>query len=111
MEAANGPTTPEADEILNKKDVLIIPDILANSGGVTVSYFEWAQNIQQFRWELDKVNAELLKTIQRAYQDVKEIAKQNNADMRTAAFILGIGRVAKATISRTYRVNPKFDIY
>ncbi len=111
VEAANGPTTPEADEILNKKGVLIIPDILANSGGVTVSYFEWAQNIQQFRWELEKVNAELLKTIQRAYEDVKEIANKNNADMRTAAFILGIGRVAKATISRTYRVNPKFDIY
>jgi len=109
VEAANGPTSPEADEILNKKGVLIIPDILANAGGVTVSYFEWAQNIQQFKWPLSKINEELHRSMQQAYIDVKETAISHKADMRTAAFILGIGRVAKATISRTYRVNPKFD--
>lgn len=111
VEAANGPTSPEADEILNKKGVLIIPDILANSGGVTVSYFEWAQNIQQFRWELSKVNEELYKSVNNAYKAVTDTAKSHNTDIRTASFILGIGRVAKATISRTHRINPQFDSF
>lgn len=111
VEAANGPTSPGADEILNKKDVLIIPDILANAGGVTVSYFEWAQNIQQFKWELDKINNELYKKMTAAYQDVTKVASSNKTDMRTAAFILGIGRVAKATISRTHFVDPEYDQY
>ncbi|MBW2494952.1 MAG: glutamate dehydrogenase [Deltaproteobacteria bacterium] len=71
VEAANAPTTPEADTILARKGVLIVPDILANAGGVTVSYFEWAQNIQQFRWELDRVNAELEKSMRRAYAGVR----------------------------------------
>ena len=109
VEAANGPTSPEADEILNKKNVVIIPDILANAGGVTVSYFEWVQNIQQFRWELDKINGELYKVMTQAYSAVREIARSRNVDMRTASFILGIGRVAKAAISRTHFINPKFD--
>ena len=109
VEAANGPTSPEADEILNKKGVLIIPDILANAGGVTVSYYEWAQNIQQFKWELEKINNELYKTMTKAYASVRDIVKSHHTDLRTGAFILGIGRVAKATISRTHFVNPKFD--
>lgn len=111
VEAANGPTSPEADEILNQKDVLIIPDILANAGGVTVSYFEWAQNIQQFKWELDKINNELYKKMTAAYQDVAKVARSNKTDMRTSAFILGIGRVAKATISRTHFVDSEYDQY
>jgi glutamate dehydrogenase (NAD(P)+) len=109
VEAANGPTSPEADEILNKKGVLIIPDILANAGGVTVSYFEWAQNIQQFKWELDRINKELHKTMTKAYTDVVKTAQSHNTDMRTAAFTLGIGRVAKATLSRTHHENHLFD--
>ena len=109
VEAANGPTSPEADEILNDKGVLIIPDILANSGGVTVSYFEWAQNIQQFKWELSKINEELYKSVSKAYKSIMDTASSYKTDLRTASFILGIGRVAKATIGRTHRINPQFD--
>ncbi len=100
VEAANGPTTPEADAILHAKDVLIVPDILANAGGVTVSYFEWAQNIQQFRWELDRVIAELEKSMRRAYGSVRDIARERGVDLRTAAFVLGIQRVGRAALSR-----------
>ena len=102
VEAANAPTTPEADEIFQERGVLVIPDILANAGGVTVSYFEWAQNIQQFRWEEKRVVNELEKIMRTAYANVKRIAAEKHTDMRTAAFVLGIGRVGKAAISRQY---------
>jgi glutamate dehydrogenase (NAD(P)+) len=102
VEGANGPTTPEADEILNKKGILVIPDILANAGGVTVSYFEWAQNIQQFRWDEAKVNAELDKKMSRAYNAVREVATEFDIDMRTAAFVLAIRRVGKAALARVH---------
>ncbi len=100
IEAANAPTTPEADAILRERDVLVVPDILANAGGVTVSYFEWAQNIQQFRWELDRVNTELESRMRRAYGAVRDVARSKSVDLRTAAFVLAIQRVGQAALSR-----------
>jgi glutamate dehydrogenase (NAD(P)+) len=102
VEGANGPTTPEADQILNERGILIIPDILANAGGVTVSYFEWAQNIQQFKWDEERVNMELDKKMSKAYRSVREVAAGNDIDMRTAAFVLAIQRVGRAALARVH---------
>ena len=101
IEGANGPTTPQAHEILLERGVTVVPDILANAGGVTVSYFEWAQNIQQFSWEYDRVVKELEKAMRRAYRAVRSLAQEKNSDPRTAAFALAIQRVGRAAVSRS----------
>ncbi len=96
-EAANGPTTPGADEILHKNGVFTIPDILANAGGVTVSYFEWVQSLQAFFWEEAQVNHHLEKVMTGAFNEVLAISRKFNVHMRAAAYILAVGRVAEAT--------------
>ncbi|MDQ3863904.1 MAG: glutamate dehydrogenase [Actinomycetota bacterium] len=100
VEAANSPVTPKADEHLKEEGVVIVPDILANTGGVIVSYFEWVQNLQHFSWKEKQANQELHAKITEAYRKVRKLAKRRNLDLRTAAFVLAIGRVGKATVLR-----------
>jgi glutamate dehydrogenase (NAD(P)+) len=98
IEAANNPTKPEADEIFHKRGIIVVPDILANAGGVTVSYFEWVQNRQHFKWDLTRVRNELDRVMLDSFNRVWTIAEERKVHLRTAAYILGIGRVGRATV-------------
>jgi len=96
VEGANGPTTPEADKILYKKGIRVLPDILANSGGVCVSYFEYIQDINSYFWKLDRINAELKRIIIEAFDDTFKISEERKISLRTAAYIIAVSRIAKA---------------
>ena len=99
-EAANGPTSPEADRILHDRGVVLIPDILCNAGGVTVSYFEWVQDLQNLFWREATINARLKEVMVKSFNDVLEMAKRQKVDMRTAAYMVAVSRVAEATLTR-----------
>ncbi len=102
IEGANSPTTPKADEILNDKGVYVVPDVMANAGGVVVSYFEWVQNLQHFRWDEREVNDKLSGIMRRAYRSVAQRARDSDISLRSAAYEVGIERVVEASRTRGY---------
>jgi glutamate dehydrogenase (NAD(P)+) len=99
-EGANGPTTLEADAVLKEKGIFLIPDILANAGGVVVSYFEWVQDLQNFFWTEEEVNQKLRDILVRAFREVLRMSQEEKVDMRLAALMIGIDRVARAMLWR-----------
>ena len=100
VEAANNPTTLEADEVLRDRGVFLVPDVLANAGGVTVSYFEWVQDLQNYFWSENEIVGRLREILSRAFDEVLAVSQQERVDMRTAALIKGIRRVAAAKLVR-----------
>jgi glutamate dehydrogenase (NAD(P)+) len=99
-EGANGPVTPTADEVLDERGILVLPDVLANAGGVVVSYFEWVQGLQEYFWKETEVNAKLNDIVTRAFNETWRIAEERGASMRTASYGLAVQRVAQATVTR-----------
>jgi glutamate dehydrogenase (NAD(P)+) len=102
VEAANMPTTREADLILEAKGIPVLPDLLGNAGGVTVSYLEWVQSLQSFFWDQDEVNKYMTRVLLRAYEDMVQVAKDYDVTWRTAALMIAIRRVADATTLRGF---------
>ena len=101
-ELANGPTTPEADEVLYDNGVFVIPDLLCNAGGVTCSYFEWVQNIHSYYWEEEEVHQKLNKKMAKAFQDVLYESLERKVNMRIAAYLVAVARVVQAMKVRSW---------
>jgi glutamate dehydrogenase (NAD(P)+) len=100
VEGANGPTDPDAHQLLIDRDVMVVPDILANAGGVSCSYLEWVQNNQHYYWTEEEVNSRLEPVMKNAYEAVSKMAKRKKVDHRTAAFLMALREVGKATVMR-----------
>ncbi len=98
IEAANSPTWPEADLVFNARGIPVVPDILANAGGVIVSYFEWVQNLQHFRWPLEQIQREEELKLVEAFREIHDVSQRRNTTLRTAAFMKAIQRVGRARI-------------
>jgi glutamate dehydrogenase (NAD(P)+) len=98
VEAANGPTYPDADDVFNARGIPVVPDVLANAGGVVVSYFEWVQNLQHFRWPIEQIQREEENRLVEAFREMYELSERKGVTMRTAAFMKAISRVGRAHI-------------